>query len=164
IKDGLFDDNNQDGFAQAGETITYTFDVINAGDMAIHDIEIVDPLFGFNIKLDESTHQPIPEGVTLEGDLNENGELYVNETWKFTVKYTVTNEDIFTNRGVHNRATVTGVGKIGNSEFTVEEDSVPTEDNKQIEGRDPDLPNHTFVPLEGDGLIITNPMIYQKTK
>ena len=163
IKDGLFDDNNQDGFAQAGETITYTFDVINAGDMAIHDIEIVDPLFGFNIKLDESTHEPTLDGVTFEGDMNENGVLDVNETWKFTVKYTVTSEDIFTNKGVHNQAKVTGVGKIGNSEFTVEEDSVPTEDNKQIEGRDPDLPNHTFVPLEGDGVLITNPMIRQKT-
>lgn len=164
IKDGSFDDNNEDGFAQAGETITYTFDVINAGDMAIHDIEVVDPLFGFNIKLDENSHEPIPDGVTFEGDINNNGVLDVNETWKFTVKYTVTSTDIFTNKGVHNQAKVTGVGKIGNSEFTVDEDSVPTEDNKQIEGRDPDLPNHTFVPLKGSGLLITNPMIYQRTK
>lgn len=166
IKDGIFDDNDGDGFAQAGETITYTFDVINAGDMAIHGVEIVDPLLGpeLTITLDENTHEPIPDGVTFEGDINNNGILDVNETWKFTVKYTVTDEDIYQNEGVYNQAKVTGIGKIGTSEFNVDEDSVPTEDNKQIEGRDPDLPNHTFVPLEGNGLIITNPMIYQKTE
>lgn len=177
IKDASFDDNNQDGYAQAGETITYTFDVINAGDMPIYDFTLIDPLFGYNISLafdgSTNTYQPVPSSasqipesfdVTFVGDVNENGILDENETWKFTVKYKVTNEDIFQNKGVHNRARVHGFGKLGGSDFTASEESVPTENNKLIEGRDPDLPFHTYVPLQGNGLLITNPMIYQKVK
>src|SRR5690554_6985651 len=164
-KDGVFDDNNADGFAQAGETISYTFDVINAGDMEIHDITITDPIFGFTIKLDENTHQPTQSGITLTGDTNNNGILDRSETWTFTVKYEVTNEDIFDNKGVYNRATVTGVGKIGTSEFQISEESTdPTPYTDQDEGWDPQRPDHTFVPLKGRSLLITNPNIYNRVK
>lgn len=164
-KDGVFDDNNADGFAQAGETISYTFEVINAGDMEIHDITITDPIFGFTIKLDENTHQPTQSGITLTGDTNNNGILDRSETWTFTVKYEVTNEDIFDNKGVYNRATVTGVGKIGTSEFQISEESTdPTPYTDQDEGWDPQRPDHTFVPLKGRSLLITNPNIYNRVK
>lgn len=164
-KEGVFDDNNSDGFAHAGETITYTFDVINAGDMDIHDVTIIDPLFGFNIKLDENTHQPTQPGITFTGDSNNDGVLDRYETWTFTVKYAVTNEDIFDNKGVYNRAIVTGVGKIGTSEFLINEESTdPTPYTDQDEGWDPARPFHTYVPLKGSGLMITNPNIYHRIK
>lgn len=164
-KEGVFDDNNADGYAHAGESITYTFDVINAGDMDIHDVTIIDPLFGFNIKLDENTHQPTLPGITFTGDNNSDGVLDRYETWTFTVKYAVTNEDIFDNKGVYNRAIVTGVGKIGTSEFLINEESTdPTPYTDQDEGWDPARPLHTYVPLEGSGLLITNPMNHQRIK
>lgn len=167
-KEGVFDDNNNDGFAHVGETISYTFDVKNAGDMDIYDIEIIDPLFGFNIKLDENTHQPTQEGVTLEGDNNSNGVLNRSETWTFKVKYKVTATDVFETKGVYNRATVTGIGQLPNSnkptQVIDEASTDPTPYKDGDEGWDPNRPFHTFVPLKGSGLLITNPMIYQRTK
>ena len=164
-KDGIFADENANTFAEEGETITYTFKVKNAGDMDIYDIDIQDPLFGFNIKLDETTHQPTQAGVTLEGDNNNNGVLNRNETWTFTVSYQVTNEDIYVNQGVYNRATVTGIGKLPRSSREVKELSTdPTPYRDGDAGWDANRPFHTYVRLEGSGLLITNPMIYQKIK
>ncbi|MDM1093590.1 DUF7507 domain-containing protein [Myroides odoratimimus] len=164
-KEGVFTDESKDGYAQVGETILYTFDVKNAGDMDIEDIEIIDPLFGFTIKLDEHTHQPLQEGVTFSGDNNNNGILNRNETWTFTVSYTVTETDIFQTKGVYNRATVKGVGKLPKSERKIEELSTdPTPYQKGDEGWDADKEFHTYVPLKGNGLLITNPMIYQKVR
>lgn len=164
-KEGVFNDENGNGFAHVGETITYTFAVKNAGDMDIHDIEIIDPLFGFTIKLDENTHEPTQEGVTFIGDTNENGVLNRSETWTFTVDYKVTSKDIFENKGVYNRAEVKGVGKLPNSDRTISEFSTdPTPYTEHDEGWDPGQPFHTYVPLKGSGLLITNPMIRQRMK
>lgn len=164
-KEGVYNDSNGDGFAHVGETITYTFAVKNAGDMDIHDVEIIDPLFGFTIKLDENTHLPTQEGVTFTGDINENGVLNRNETWTFTVDYKITSEDIFTNKGVYNRAEVKGIGKMQDSDRTISELSTdPTPYTENDEGWDPERPFHTYVPLKGSGMLITNPMIRQKTK
>ena len=102
------------------------------------------------------------------GDNNNNGILNRNETWTFTVEYSVTQEDIFTNKGVYNRATVNGVGRVSEtSDFTrqVSEDSVdPTPYDDTWEGWDPNRPYHTFVLLKGGGLLISNPMIRQRVK
>ncbi|MGL4582271.1 MAG: DUF7507 domain-containing protein, partial [Flavobacterium sp.] len=162
-KDGIFVDESKNGFAEVGETITYTFKVKNAGDMDIYDIDINDPLFGFHIKLDETTHQPTQVGVTLQGDKNNDGVLNRNETWTFTVSYQVTQDDIYVTQGVYNRATVTGVGKLPRSIRDVKELSTdPTPYKEGDKGWDSNKPFHTYVPLEGSGLLITNPMIYQK--
>ena len=164
-KDGIFNDENANIFAEEGETITYSFKVKNAGDMDIKDIEVIDPLFAFQIKLDENTHQPTDPRVTLEGDNNNNGILNRNETWTFTVSYPVTHEDIYVNHGVYNRATVTGLGIMQKSTREVEELSTdPTPYRDGDPGWDANRPFHTYVRLEGSGLLITNPMIYQKVK
>ncbi|SFT17625.1 DUF7507 domain-containing protein [Sphingobacterium wenxiniae] len=168
LKDGEF---NGSEWAEVGQTITYTFQVINMGDMDILDVEIVDPLFGFNITLDEDTHEVNqPEGVTIGfiGDENNNGILNRNETWTFMVDYTITSEDIYTNQGVYNRATVNGIGRINETSTStrqVQELSTdPTPYDNTWERWDPERPFHTFVPLKGNGLLITNPMIYQRIK
>ena len=44
IKNGFFNDENSDGIAQVGETITYTFRVCNDGDTDVFNITIDDPL------------------------------------------------------------------------------------------------------------------------
>ncbi|MFD0700011.1 DUF7507 domain-containing protein [Myroides pelagicus] len=162
-KEGAFIDESKDGYAQIGESIQYAFKVKNLGDMEVHDLEIVDPLFGFNIKLDQVTHQPIQSGVSLSGDLNNNGILDRNETWTFTVLYNVTSEDIYNNKGVYNRAIVKAVGKLPNSQREIEVLSIdPTPYKEGDEGWDANRAQHTFVPLKADGLLLTNPMIYQK--
>ncbi|MGS4344879.1 hypothetical protein ACKUSY_04575 [Myroides odoratus] len=164
-KDGIFKDENANTFAEEGETITYTFKVKNAGDMDIKDIEVIDSIFGFQIKLDENTHQPTDPRVTLEGDNNNNGILNRNETWTFTVSYPVTHEDIYVNQGVYNRASVTGIGIMQKSTREVEELSTdPTPYQEGDPGWDSSKEFHTYVRLEGSGLLITNPMIYQKVK
>lgn len=167
-KEGLFNDENGDGRAKVGETITYTFDVKNAGDMDIDNILISDPLFGFNISIHPDTHQVIqPSGttITFTGDQNVNGILERHETWTFTVSYTVKQQDI-NNRGVYNRAVLTGSGYVvpdSERQFSVQSLD-PTPYDSTSEGWDPARPSHTFVLLKGQSYLITNPMIRQRVE
>ncbi|MEC4054282.1 choice-of-anchor L domain-containing protein [Myroides odoratimimus] len=150
---------------KVGEVITYTFKVKNLGDMDIHDVKIIDPLFGFDITLDPTTHKPIPDNVTIKGDVNGNGVLNMNETWVFTVDYKVTSNDIYKTKGVYNRATVTGTGRSNADTMPIQVDSKdPTPYKVGDEGWDPERPFHTYVPLKGQGLFISNPHIYQRLK
>lgn len=41
--------------------------------MQIHDILIIDLLFGTTIRLDEDTHEPIHDWVELSGDNDNDG-------------------------------------------------------------------------------------------
>lgn len=150
---------------KVGEVITYTFKVKNLGDMDIHDVEIIDPLFGFDITLDKTSHMPIPANVTMTGDKNKNGVLDRNEEWTFTVDYKVTSNDIYKTKGVYNRATVQGLGRSNADTMPIKVDSKdPTPYKAGDEGWDPTRPFHTYVPLKGQGLFISNPHIYQRLK
>ena len=46
IKNGMFNDENMDGFAQVGETISYTFEATNIGNVTLSNIIIIDPIIG----------------------------------------------------------------------------------------------------------------------
>ncbi len=75
IKTGVFNDENNDGIAQAGETIIYTFTLMNTGNILLTGLSVADPLF-------EVMGNPI--------DL-EPGE---SDSTTFTTPYIVTVEDV----------------------------------------------------------------------
>ncbi|MBB1139863.1 DUF11 domain-containing protein [Myroides sp. WP-1] len=150
LKDGRFNDLNNDGFAQAGETITYTLQVVNTGKTPIEEIQVIDPLFGGII-----TEIPTKNG-------NSDAILEAEEIWTYTVTYTLTKQDI-ANKGVYNQATVKGKD-IFNKEV-LEETSSPTVPLKPNDpGYDANRPNHTYVVLPTKSLLITNPMVRQRMK
>ena len=88
-KSGLFIDSNNDGFAQAGESINYTFSVTNNGLFTLKNLTIADPL------------------ITVSGSL---ATLAVNATDSstFSGTYTLTQADI-DNGSVANLATISAL-------------------------------------------------------
>ncbi|MBN3584775.1 DUF11 domain-containing protein, partial [Algoriphagus aestuarii] len=81
IKTGVFNDENNDTYANEGETITYTFEVSNGGDVSLTNITVTDPLPG----LSAPTYQSGDDGDDI---------LEVGETWTYTSTYSVTQDDI----------------------------------------------------------------------
>ncbi len=104
-KEGVFKDENGNGFAEVGETIEYTFTVTNTGEVDLTNIKITDPK------------------VTVSGELATLSVGQSNST-AFTAVYTLTEEDIKAG-GVDNKATVTASSS--NGEVTAEStDPTPT--------------------------------------
>ncbi|MBP8792882.1 MAG: gliding motility-associated C-terminal domain-containing protein, partial [Lutibacter sp.] len=95
IKTAVFNDDNSDGFAQVGETITYSFKVSNIGNVALFDVIVEDPLPGIVV-----SGYPI----SLEAGMFDDAS--------FTATYKITQEDI--NLGsVVNQAFVTAISSKG---------------------------------------------------
>ena len=44
VKTGSFNDESGDGFAQAGETISYSFEVTNSGGQVLSNVAVTDPM------------------------------------------------------------------------------------------------------------------------
>ncbi len=87
VKMSVFNDENADGYAQEGETITYTFKVTNTGNIAITGIKVEDPM------LNPSTLDVSPS------------ELLPGETTTVTATYTIT-------KGDWEKGTVTNTAKV----------------------------------------------------
>nr|WP_187269288.1 PKD-like domain-containing protein [Algibacter pacificus] len=87
-KTGVFIDSNGDGTAQVGETIAYTFDVLNTGNVTVFDISITDDL------------------VTVSGEPITLAPREIDNT-TFTANYVLTQKDI-DEGSVTNIATVLG--------------------------------------------------------
>jgi uncharacterized repeat protein (TIGR01451 family) len=81
--------------AVTGDTITYTYEVSNAGNVPLTNISVTDDMI---------------EAVALvSGDANGNEILDVGETWIFTATYTVSVEDTGT---LVNTATASGIYEV----------------------------------------------------
>ncbi|MCH7403936.1 DUF7507 domain-containing protein, partial [Belliella kenyensis] len=89
LKSGTFVDSNGDGFAQVGETISYSFTVRNTGNVEITNLLITDPLV-----------------TVVGGPLASLAPGAIDES-TFTATYTITQADIDAGY-VYNLATVTG--------------------------------------------------------
>ncbi|MFT6602430.1 MAG: gliding motility-associated-like protein, partial [Dokdonia donghaensis] len=104
VKTGTFNDEDGDGFAQAGETITYNFTVSNTGNVTISNIVITDPLVAV-------TGGPI--------DL----EPGASDSTTFVAVYTLTQDDVDAGM-VENQALATGQNPNGDDvEDTSDDDS-----------------------------------------
>ncbi|PVW16333.1 DUF7507 domain-containing protein [Marixanthomonas spongiae] len=103
VKTGGFNDEDQDGCTNVGETITYTFTVTNQGNVPLTDIAVTDPLL--------EAPNPVVPIVLVSGD-DGDGILQETETWVYEANYTLTQEDIDTGEVV-NQATVHGTDPDG---------------------------------------------------
>uniref|UniRef100_UPI0028747B1C DUF7507 domain-containing protein n=1 Tax=Aequorivita marina TaxID=3073654 RepID=UPI0028747B1C len=102
-KSGVFNDDNDNGASDIGETISYSFAVTNTGDVTLYNITIEDLLPGI-----EMSGGPIE--VLLPGE---------TDSTTITGTYTITDGDIIKGQ-VENFATVTGEDYFG---ITVNDDS-----------------------------------------
>lgn len=148
VKDGVFNDLNHDGYAQVGETISYTLRLTNVGETPLSDIVLIDPLFG-----------GVVSAVPIKS-INSDSVLDINEVWTYTLTYVLAQTDL-ENKGVYNQASATGMASIR----TIETKSKPTSPMLPTDpGYDPTRKEHTFVPLRVNTLLITNPMVRQRVK
>ncbi|WP_157963335.1 DUF7507 domain-containing protein, partial [Algoriphagus litoralis] len=76
LKDGVFNDENEDGFGNAGETISYTFTVTNTGNVTLSGITIED------------------DKVTVVGGPIASLVPGATDNTTFTATYTLTQEDV----------------------------------------------------------------------
>nr|WP_051315853.1 gliding motility-associated C-terminal domain-containing protein [Algoriphagus vanfongensis] len=101
LKDGVFNDENQDGFGNVGETVSYTFTVINTGDVELNNITIDD------------------DKVTVMGGPLNGLAAGASDSNTFTATYILTQDDI-DNGLVLNSALAKGEGPRG---YPVEDES-----------------------------------------
>ena len=76
IKQATFNDENQDGCANADETISYNFMVVNTGNVPLTDVTVTDPL------------------VTVQGNPIAILNPDESDNTSFTATYSITQEDI----------------------------------------------------------------------
>ena len=114
IKTAHHDDFNDDGFAQAGENIIYTFVITNTGLVPLTNITINDPL----------------PGVVMSGGPISLGVGGVDST-SFTGVYTITTQDVI-NESVTNQATVYGTSPTGGIVNDLSDSTSITGDNGTV--------------------------------
>ncbi|MBT0608351.1 tandem-95 repeat protein [Aequorivita echinoideorum] len=129
-KTGVFDDNNGNLSASAGETVSYVFSVTNTGNVPLYNITIDDQLPGIII-----SGGPIAELLPGETDSST-----------FTAVYTLVQQDII-NREVVNQANVFATDPDNNEVSDLSDD--PTDlTNEDLEGDgEPDDPTVVILPV-----------------
>lgn len=126
LKDGDWNDVNGDGYAQVGETITYTFRVNNLGNVPVRDLVIDDARLG------------------VVGLAVTPGTLRPGESGTASFVYSIVQSDI-DEGGVWNIATVTGKDPKGGDVTDDSEDPTPLDPGD--DNYDPDCPDCTVTPL-----------------
>ncbi|MBC6992585.1 hypothetical protein H9S92_00270, partial [Lewinella lacunae] len=127
LKAGVFEDESGNGFAEAGETITYSFTVTNTGNVTLTDLNI-----------DDATINVVDLVVVPS-------TLAPGEVGTATTSYPVTQADIDAG-GVYNLATVTGTDPNGDPVTDESEDPNPLDPTDP--NYDPTCPDCTFTELD----------------
>ncbi|MHC9089507.1 DUF7507 domain-containing protein [Tenacibaculum sp. IMCC1] len=130
-KVSTFNDINGNGYANVGETITYSFIIYNTGDSVLYNITLQDNLPG--ITINGST---IPQ--LLPGEVDST---------TFTAIYVITEQDL-TNESVTNQALVTAEDSSGGSVTDTSDDPNNLDDIDIDNDGDPDDPTITDLPVE----------------
>jgi uncharacterized repeat protein (TIGR01451 family) len=94
-----FVDTNEDGNADVGEFIQFTFALANTGGMALHNVVLTDPLLGGVVSIPDSA--------------DANGLLDAGETWTSAHNYALTAADIAAGH-VENDASATALDPADN--------------------------------------------------
>ncbi|MEP5253467.1 MAG: gliding motility-associated C-terminal domain-containing protein, partial [Winogradskyella arenosi] len=119
VKTGVLNDDNSDGCGNIGETISYTFQVTNEGNLSVPLVELTDSMLGGVMTL-------------ASGDDDDDTELDVNETWWYTADYTLTATDIEAGN-VNNQAMLTGMNMMdGTMLMDLSDDDSTMEDDVTI--------------------------------
>jgi hypothetical protein len=113
IKTAVFNDENADNVAQAGETVTYTFTVQNTGTMSLSNPVLNDVKLGI-------TGMPFEMTVLAPG---QNATL----TYTYTLTFTDVSEGSLTNQ-----AEVTAVDENGNTVTDLSDDNSFSEDDMTV--------------------------------
>ena len=138
-KEGVFNDENANAFADVGETISYNFTVTNTGNLILFDITLEDPLPGLVIQ-----GGPIPS--------LDPGQI---DTTTFTATYVITQADIEAQRVV-NQALVRSITADGiEVNDTSDDPNNLTNSDPDFDG-DPDDPTITPLPSVGAQFRIFN--------
>jgi uncharacterized repeat protein (TIGR01451 family) len=125
-KEGRFNDENGNGFAEPGETITFDFVVTNTGNVTLSNVRIQDITVGvLNLLVQPSVLPPGHSGVA-------------------SVQYVITSEDIDSG-GRQNIATASALTPGGLTIFDVSRDPTPL--NPEDPNYDNSCPECTFVSL-----------------
>ncbi|MDI5897154.1 gliding motility-associated C-terminal domain-containing protein [Flavobacterium yafengii] len=114
MKNAVFNDNNGDGFAQIGETVSYTFTVMNTGNLPLINVVLTDALPGIVI-----TGGPISLAL---GETNSTS---------FRGEYALIQQDII-NGYVSNQAMVKGTNAANIEVMDLSDDDSPTQDDATV--------------------------------
>ncbi|WP_456237719.1 beta strand repeat-containing protein [Nonlabens agnitus] len=129
IKTSVFNDENGDGFAQLGETISYSFEVTNSGATTLTNVTVTDPLLdGANGTLTGGPIATLAPGAT--------------DTTTFSGSYTIQQSDIDA-QSVSNQATATGTTPDGDDVSDLSDDN----SNLENDPTDTDLPDDSDILL-----------------
>ncbi|WP_416443777.1 Ig-like domain-containing protein [Leeuwenhoekiella sp. A16] len=137
IKTGVFADESGDGYAQVGETISYSFSVTNTGDVTISGVKIEDALIGISALA-------ITPATLLPG-----------ETGTATASYTITQTDIDQGQ-ITNTALASGTDPQGGTVTDTSDDNSNLEDDPTVTnlpgaGAIGLIKTGTFTDESGDG-------------
>ncbi|WP_344789462.1 DUF7507 domain-containing protein, partial [Postechiella marina] len=120
-------DIGDDGVVKAGEIITYTFTVVNTGNVTVEGITVTDNMLGV-------TDAPIVSPLLIPGQVGV-----------YTFEYEITEADIAAG-SIENTATANGVDPSGNPVSDISDDPNDT-DTTDVEGDgEADGPTVTFIP------------------
>lgn len=103
----MVSDVDGNGFFNVNDTITYTFEVSNTGNVPLNDITVIDDAFD----LGGLTINPSLSGGFNSGDIDQDNLLDVTETWTYTATHTVDQGDVdyvYTDPLINNSATAYG--------------------------------------------------------